>query len=247
MFKLKVILILSLWHHISSSSKIITIDNFPKTESLNYEAKQIQHNVALNSIPLGNSSNSILGTGRVVSQENYICYDFETCNVISSRVISSHPKRSKRSIDDPGCHHQLFLEAFGTNMTLCLLEVAIHSESIFGDNFHRLNVTVFNKDNSSQEIPLNSLDIQLAEGYILEETFASVNGFILDGHFYGTVFLKDAVHFLEPLGRQSRDLHILGTTGSETKAFMLGKFHCIVRKENACFNAEENQGCLGSY
>ena len=53
-----------------------------------------------------------------------------------------------------------------------------------------LNVTVFSRDNNSQEIPLTSLDLHLASGYVLEENFASVSGFILEGHFYGTVFLK---------------------------------------------------------
>lgn len=109
-----------------------------------------------------------------------------------------------------GCDHQLFIEAFGLNVTLCLLEVSLSSESILGDKFSLLNVTVFSRDNNSQDISLSSLDLNLATGYVLEETFASVSGFILDGHFYGTVFLKDAVHFLEPLGRQSRDMHIFG-------------------------------------
>ena len=71
-------------------------------------------------------------------------------------------------------------------------------------------MTVFNHDNNSQEVSLTSLDLHLVTGYILEETFASTSGFILDGHFYGTVFLKDAVHFLEPMGRESRDMHIFG-------------------------------------
>ena len=54
----------------------------------------------------------------------------------------------------------------------------------------RLNVTVFSHDNNSLEIPLTSLDLRMVSGYVLEETFASVSGFILEGHFYGTVFLK---------------------------------------------------------
>ncbi len=101
------------------------------------------------------------------------------------------------------------MEAFGSNITLCLQDVAMENEAILGSNYGLLNVTVFNRDNNSQDISLASLNLHLASGYVLEETFASVSGFILDGHFYGSVFLKDAVHFLEPLGRDSRDMHIL--------------------------------------
>ena len=71
-------------------------------------------------------------------------------------------------------------------------------------DFDRVNVTIFTHDNVSQDVSLSSLDLPLAWGYVLEEEFASVSGFILDGHFYGTVFLKDAVHFLEPMGHASR-------------------------------------------
>lgn len=78
------------------------------------------------------------------------------------------------------------------------------------DKYESLNVTVFATDNSSQDISLSSLKLHLASGYILEEAFASVDGYILDGHFYGTVYLKDTVHYLEPKGRTSNDMHIFG-------------------------------------
>ena len=102
------------------------------------------------------------------------------------------------------------MTAFGRNLTLCLRELDLRQESIFGMDFDLLNVTVFRHDNNSEDLSLASLNLHLATGYILEETFASVSGFILDGHFYGTLFLKDAVHFLEPMGRESKDMHILG-------------------------------------
>lgn len=115
---------------------------------------------------------------------------------------------ANRSVD--GCDHQLFIEALGANITLCLFDKEIKNEPIVSEKFDRLNVTVFSKDNVSMEISLSSLDLHLASGYVLEEDYGTASGFILDGHFYGTVFLKDAVHFLEPMGKKSRDLHIFG-------------------------------------
>ena len=35
-------------------------------------------------------------------------------------------------------------------------------------------------------------------------------GYILDDHFYGTVFMRDSVHYLEPHQRKSRDMNIFG-------------------------------------
>ena len=101
------------------------------------------------------------------------------------------------------------MSAFDQNLTLCLNELDLHAEPIFGLDFDLLNVTVFSHDNNSQDLSLASLDLHLASGYVLEEAFASVSGFILDGHFYSTLFLKDAVHFYEPMGRETKDMHIL--------------------------------------
>ena len=42
------------------------------------------------------------------------------------------------------------------------------------------------------------------------EDFTSASGFLMDEHFYGTVYMRDAVHYLEPHERKSKDLHIFG-------------------------------------
>ena len=42
------------------------------------------------------------------------------------------------------------------------------------------------------------------------ETYASVSGYVFENRFYGTVYLKDSVHYLEPHNRKSRDLRIFG-------------------------------------
>ena len=61
---------------------------------------------------------------------------------------------------------------------------------VLGQDLELLNVTIFRRDNVSEDVSLSSLDLPLASGYVLEEEFGSVSGFILDGHFYGTVFVK---------------------------------------------------------
>ena len=46
--------------------------------------------------------------------------------------------------------------------------------------------------------------------YHSPETYASVSGYVFENKFYGTVYMKDSVHYLEPHNRKSRDLRIFG-------------------------------------
>ena len=62
--------------------------------------------------------------------------------------------------------------------------------------YSSLNVTVFGKDNSSADVSISTLGISFASGHIVGEDYGSVTGYIMDGHFYGTVYLKDSVHYL---------------------------------------------------
>ena len=49
-----------------------------------------------------------------------------------------------------------------------------------------------------------------ASGYVIGEDFTSASGFLIDDNFFGTVYMREAVHYLEPRGRQSKDLRIFG-------------------------------------
>ena len=73
-----------------------------------------------------------------------------------------------------------------------------------------MNVTLFGANNSSRDIPIQSLNLHYVSGFVIGEKFSSVSGFLMDQHFYGTVYMKDAVHYLEPHDRKSKDLHIFG-------------------------------------
>ena len=50
---------------------LVTVDNFPATES---HFKPVKHQVSVSSVPQNGSA--------------FICYDFQTCQVISSRVTT---------------------------------------------------------------------------------------------------------------------------------------------------------------
>ena len=43
---------------------------------------------------------------------------------------------------------------------------------VFASKFQLLNVTIFTRDNVSEDVSLSSLDLPLAWGYVLEEEFA---------------------------------------------------------------------------
>ena len=87
------------------ATSLVTVNDFPLTEKLNYDGlrqKWVQHNVKLESIPLNRSfsySSSVGNAGKEAADTStmqdsaelkpFICYDFESCNVISTRVTRS--------------------------------------------------------------------------------------------------------------------------------------------------------------
>eukprot|EP00095_Tigriopus_kingsejongensis_P006228 maker-scaffold301_size216225-snap-gene-0.16 protein:Tk06228 transcript:maker-scaffold301_size216225-snap-gene-0.16-mRNA-1 annotation:"uronate isomerase" len=106
----------------------------------------------------------------------------------SSHWITS--ERHKRSLDrrarNVQCDHEVHMEAFGQNYTLCLKMKSINDDDIVKRTWNTMNVTVFGSSNASQDIPIRNLDLQLATGFVLGEDFTSVSGFLMDDHFYGT-------------------------------------------------------------
>lgn len=126
LIKVKLILIFSLFSILKiHCSQIATIDSFPDTEKLNYDNHRknwVQHNVKLDSIPLNRSS---IGSGRVLSTSSkerpFICYDFETCDVISTRV--SRSKRYEKKLGKGGqkghLKHQKNFTFYEEHMNTC--------------------------------------------------------------------------------------------------------------------------------
>lgn len=108
------------------------------------------------------------------------------------------------------CDHRVAIDAFGTNLTLCLQLRDFKDESFLKRAWESLNISIFGAANVSEEIPIGQFNLQFALGYVLGETFSSISGFIIGQNFYGTVYMKDAIHYLEPHGRKSREMHILG-------------------------------------
>ncbi len=73
-------------------------------------------------------------------------------------------------------------------------------------------MTIFGARNSSEDLAIAALSpaLRYATGFVAGEDFTSVTGFLMDDHFYGTVYMRDTVHYLEPHNRKSRDMHIFG-------------------------------------
>ncbi len=96
--------------------------------------------------------------------------------------------------------------AFGSNYTLCLFRKYFRDEPIVSASWAFLNVTVFSASNASEEIPVTSMEEALyyASGYVVGERFTSVSGFLLNDRFYGTIYMTDSLHYLEPHGRESK-------------------------------------------
>ena len=83
---------------VKSTFAIITVDDFPNTEKLNtnlYGNSYVRHQVSYETIPL-NGSRILYGTNENEQDSfsnSFLCYDFEKCNVVSTRV-----SRTKRYI-----------------------------------------------------------------------------------------------------------------------------------------------------
>ncbi len=111
--------------------------------------------------------------------------------------------RSRRSItsgdlsDRDECDHHLNLQAFGSNYTLCLTMRDFKDEPIVSRTWTELNVTVFGAKNKSEDVGISKLKLQYVTGHVLGEDFTSASGFLIDQHFYGTVYMRDTVHYLE--------------------------------------------------
>ena len=136
-------------------------------------------------------------------------------------IKSDH--RTKRDTSSYDCDLKIQIQAFEKNYTLCLFSKDLKDEDIIKDKYDTINVTVFKEDNRTMEIPLNTMELEHVEGYILNEPFSSANGYLIKHHFYGLVnievnfdediqleieYIKDHMHFIEPSMKMSNDLHI---------------------------------------
>ncbi|XP_071750230.1 uncharacterized protein [Lepeophtheirus salmonis] len=152
------------------------------------------------------------------------CSEDVPCQTVNSQVQpplspSATNMRFRRGIPEnkywngSDCEHEARVSAFGGKYTLCLFLQRFGDDPIITSSkldYSKINVTVFSSGNETMDIPLHSFDLKFATGFVKGEPFTSVSGFIMDNHFYGTVIMRDTVHYLEPHRRKSRDMHILG-------------------------------------
>ena len=131
----------------------------------------------------------------------------------ATRDLEKFPlyERRKRKAENSECEHEVDIEAFGSKHSLCLFLKDFKDESILSKSWSGLNITVFGSGNDTRDVRADDLGpLKYAVGFVKEQQFTSVSGFLMDDHFYGTVYMRDAVHYLEPHDRKSRDMHIFG-------------------------------------
>ena len=108
------------------------------------------------------------------------------------------------------CDNEVVIEATGQNLTLCVFLQDLSQEPIVKTTYTKLNVSVFDASNASENFNIDELKLKLVVGHVLGEPFSSLSGYVMNNSFFGSVYVKDNVHFLEPLQRTSRDLSIFG-------------------------------------
>ena len=140
---------------------------------------------------------------------------FEMSHTLHSRDDRRRRKRSssfrkKKSPSSP-CEHRAHIHAFGSNYTLCLVLKPFSENALLAETWPTMNVTVFGTGNESNDIPIGEFKgLAYATGFVIGEPFTAASGFLMDDHFYGTVYMRDSVHYLEPHNRKSRDMKIYG-------------------------------------
>ena len=107
--------------------------------------------------------------------------------------ISQH--RKKRGTEKNDCELEVQIEAFEKNYTLCLFPKEFKTEEIIKDKFDIINITVFKENNKTMEIPINTMDLEHIVGYVLDEPFSSVNGYLMKHQFFGIVNIEVIIFF----------------------------------------------------
>ncbi|XP_059096532.1 disintegrin and metalloproteinase domain-containing protein 10-like isoform X2 [Tigriopus californicus] len=156
------------------------------------------------------------------------CHEGVECQLVNGTLVTStdvkfhsafrrnasfrYSPRHKRYLEKEraSCDNMIVIDAFGNNLTLCMQLRDFKDEAFLRHAWARLNISIFGTNNVSNDVSIDQLNLQFAIGYVLGETFSSISGFVINRNFYGTIYMKDAIHYLEPHGRQSRDMHILG-------------------------------------
>jgi len=147
-----------------------------------------------------------------VSVEVSLCKAADDCQSIKTANHNlKRNVRSKRSIDPETpviCEMEVIINAFENNYTLCLFSKSFKNNEIVENTYDNINMTVFKEGNSSHTIPLSALELEYIVGYVVEDPYSSVDGYLLNQHFFGIIYIQDKIHYLEPSLKKSQDLHI---------------------------------------
>ena len=70
--------------------------------------------------------------------------------------------------DKDDCDHKAKIDAFGGNYTLCLFLSHFKDEPIVKTSYDSLNVSIFNDQNVSVDVAIDTFDLYSAIGHVIE-------------------------------------------------------------------------------
>ena len=88
----------------------------------------------------------------------------------------NHSKENKKSDKETtegekekseDCDHKVKIDAFGGNYTLCLFVRPFKDEPIVKNSYDILNVSIFNNQNVSTDVSINTFDLYSAMGHVI--------------------------------------------------------------------------------
>jgi hypothetical protein len=92
------------------------------------------------------------------------------------------------------------LAAFGRHFDLCLSDRRFADDITFREFYDDLNITLYGKGGNKSSVPLASLDLKYVVGFVMGEAFSGVDGFMMGGAFFGSVYVDDQIFFADPVG-----------------------------------------------
>ena len=99
------------------------------------------------------------------------------------------------------------VEGFEKQFELCLHNRPFREEFILSDYYDEMNFTLYGHGNKSTSAALDDFDILYSTGYIQGEEFSAADGIIMDGLFYGNIFVNNDIFFIDPAYPGNQTMH----------------------------------------
>jgi len=153
----------------------------------------------------------------------------KSCDIVNTRVFSSRRqlrrykirqrKRQKRrknrrvkrdqrsllAVSEPKfwpkwCHKVAFFRVFRKDLTLCLYSKRFSEDPILAFSNPRLGTTIYGYADKKYYSELGtSRALRYVTGYVLGHSFSGVQGYVWNHRFYGSIYVRKSVLFVEPI------------------------------------------------